>query len=309
MIRLALIGVGRWGENIKRTLEGVSDCLLTDAVTTAWRQLLERDDIDGVLIATPAATHADIALPFIAKGLPVFIEKPMTASLPEALTLQAAAEKSGSIVMVGHIHLYNNAYQKAKELAQASGPLRYISFEGMNNGPVRSDISALWDWGAHDVSLALDLLQTEPVHVQAWGLATLRPKTYLFDWASIRMMFPDNIQVTSTVSWLSPEKRKKMTIVGTSSSIVFDDTSNTKVVLYNDMGPHIENDAVIIQQPNISFPAYETSSPLKNELTAFVTAIKTGETPVADLKQGVKVIKILTLAEQSINQKGALLGY
>ncbi len=285
MMRLALIGLGRWGTNIKRTLEGITGIEVT---------VLKRDDTiavtsshiraaDGVLIATPGSTHAEIALPFIKMGLPVFVEKPMTTSLKDAHALQKAAAKSGSQVFVGHVHLYNPAFLKAKTLIQKAGRIRYMSFEGMNWGPFREDMSAWWDWAPHDISMALDVLGQPPKSVQAWGT---------FDWAQAQLTFPKDISVLIRVTWLSPQKRKSLTVVGKNYTVVLDDTKPSRKV-------------AIFRDGKVSHPAYGATMPLTAELKAFITIIKTGKAPKTNIQNGVDVVRVLDAAERSIKRDGA----
>lgn len=294
MIALALIGVGRWGKNIQRTLEGHPEATLKYICATPDETvvLADKDDLDGVLIATPGSTHAAIALPFIKKGIATFIEKPLTTSVADALALQKAANQSGALVMVGHVHLYNPAYLLTKQLAQESGNILHLHFEGMNNGPRRDEMSALWDWAPHDVAMALDLLGTGPITIQAWGIESLRPGKNLYDTAFIKLTFPKNIIVTCHISWLFPEKRKRLTVMAERDMTVFDDTAQKKVSLYKNQ--------------EISHPEYSPEPPLKRELDAFIASIKTKQPPITHLNQGVKVVQIIAKAEESMKQDGLL---
>ncbi|MEX1997768.1 MAG: Gfo/Idh/MocA family oxidoreductase [Candidatus Andersenbacteria bacterium] len=318
MVNIALIGVGRWGINILRTLPRIAGCRVaaicntdtTDAsalltspaaiITRDYHELLGRPDIDGVIIATPATTHTTIALPFIKRGTPTFIEKPLATDEVSAVALQEAARLKNTLVMVGHIHLYNPAYLTLKSLVTKIGKIRLVLFEGMNNGPYRSDTSALWDWAPHDVALALDLLRSEPDHIQAWGINVLRPTTNLYDVAALKMSFPNNVQVLSLVSWLSPEKRKKLTVIGENSTVVFDDTAAKKVIFYENMGPQVQAENVTRQEPTISYPHYSSESPLQRELQAFIQSISTHQVPPTSLEQGVTTVRIIAAAEKSI---------
>lgn len=298
MIRLGLTGLGAWGVNIARTLKEFPEVeLITKAVETTR--------LDGVLIATPGSTHASVTEPFIKKGLAVFIEKPFTTSLDDARRLQELAEESEAVVQVGHVHLFNPAYRVAKELARAAGQLRYILFEGMNNGPYRDDVSALWDWAPHDVAVLLDLVGELPRSVQAWGFDLLRPGKNLLDTAVVRYAFSSGLAALSVVSWLMPEKRKKITIVGKQDSVVFDDTAKQKVTLYSALGPHLVGKTIERQEPAISHPEYAQDAPLKLELEAFVEAIKTRYVPVAGLQHAVDSVRVLDSAERSIQLDGA----
>ncbi|TSC72506.1 MAG: oxidoreductase [Parcubacteria group bacterium Gr01-1014_38] len=231
MITLGLIGRGRWGSNIRRTLEQLPGCQLKYVETRGWKRLVSARDLGGVLIATPGSTHAEIALPFIERGIPTFIEKPLTTSLRDALRLQRAAEKSGALVFVGHVHLYSPAYRTAKKLARHAGRIRFLTAEGMNNGPYREDMSALWDWAPHDLAMVLDLLGESPRAVQASGLGILRPRTRLYDAATLRLEFPSGVQFLGIYSWMAQEKRKRFVIHGSLHTIVYDDVAERKVTV------------------------------------------------------------------------------
>jgi UDP-N-acetylglucosamine 3-dehydrogenase len=311
--RLALIGLGRWGTNIARTLQELPECRLEyvcDPTATAvgeaqilrdWHELLDKK-LDGVLVATPGTTHFDIARPFIEQGIATFIEKPLTTKLAEAEQLQQVAHKHGTIVMVGHVHLYNLAWQRAKEVALEAGAIRQIMTEGMNNGPYRDDMSALWDWAPHDVALILDLVQAMPQAVQAWGFRPLNRA--LHDTVIFKLTFPNNLETLSLVSWLAPEKRKKVTIIGEKDAVVFDDTAEKKVILYQGMSPTIKDEAVTRQEPQLSYPEYVVEPPLQRELAAFIEAITTKAPPLANIDHGVEVIKIIAAAEHSLALDG-----
>jgi predicted dehydrogenase len=160
-VRLGLVGRGRWGQNIERTLRSFPDVSLT---------IIARGDpaprLDGVVIATPSATHAEIALPYVTAGVPTFIEKPMVTTVADAERLRDAAEKSGGLVFVGHIFLYHPAFVAVLELVPKLGKLRYLACEGVNDRP-RRDSSVLWDWLPHHLSMAGAIFGRDPAEVCA----------------------------------------------------------------------------------------------------------------------------------------------
>lgn len=302
--RLALIGAGRWGKNILKTLESFPECEVAYIETKDSRTLIDKTDIDAVIIATPGATHASVALPFIERGLPMFIEKPFTTNLADARRLAAAAEKSGSIIFVGHLHLYNPPYLAMKKLLPAIGSVRWVYAEGANNGPYRDDMPALWDWAPHDVVLMLDIIGSMPTRVQAWGASLLRPAARLDDIAFIKLEFPGGGVGFIFNSWLFPEKRKKVSIIGEKSSIVFDDTSEKKVVLYEGMGPEVAGGVVTHNEPSISYPTYDEGKSLELELKAFLRTVLEKEKPLSDVAVGLKVVTVLDAAERSLATGG-----
>ncbi len=312
-LRTAVIGAGRWGQNIIQTLRTMPEAELLYIENKDHRKLLAKKDIDAVIIATPGSTHARVALPFIARGLPVFIEKPMTTALADAKRLAAAARKSGSLVFIGHLHIYNPAYQKAKALTQTSGRIRFLYGEGCNNGPYREDMSALWDWAPHDLSMMLDLVGENPLSVQAWAISSLRPNTKLYDSTWIKLIFPGGTEGLVFSSWLSPEKKKRLTIIGEKNSLVFDDTAEQKVIFYENMGPTLkkieDQTTVLFQSPKITYPEYAKDRPLLLELRAFFQNIISKKRPLTGLAEGIAVVAVLAAAEKSIAQHGQLVEF
>ena len=302
MTHLALVGHGRWGKSIDRTLQKFADV----SVTIVCRGESPPIGVDGVIIATPISTHIDFALPFIERGTPTFIEKPVAASIEEVDRLLAAAEKSDTLVHVGHIHLHNPAFIQAMELVPTLGRIRYLLFEGMNNGPFHKDVSVLWDWLPHPLYMALGLLGAEPVSVQAWGINSLRiQEPGLHDFGIVRFEF-DTASLVCIVNWLSPEKRTKMTIVGEDSSLVHADTELQKLTLYAGMGPRVDGISVTHQVPSVTHPTYESGWPLQRELRSFVDAVQAGSRDRSGLALGAKVVYLIAAAHNSIQKNGQI---
>ncbi len=295
-IRLALIGTGRWGSNILKTVSLIPNCNIVYQADRKWHTLLTKQDIDGVIIATPPSTHAAIALPFIRRGVPVFIEKPMTLSVKEARALAAAAKKSGSVVFVGHLYLYNPAYQTAKKLSKTlvGKPLLLLSEAG-GNGPQRSDCSALWDYGSHSVYQVLDIVGAMPISVQAWGSASLRPKTTLWDTAQMKLTFKNGVTGFVLTSSVLSAKRTRLTLVGAKNSVVYDNVLPEKKV-------------TLCKGAKLSYPAYVAGAPLPFELQAFVRTISKKTKPLSGVLEGLAVVQILDAAEKSIRAKGRAIG-
>src|SRR3990167_2374361 len=125
----------------------------------------------------------------------------MTTKYKDALELYKIANKSKSVVMVGHIYLHNPAFLEVKKLLKFVGKIQFISAEGMNYGPIRSDVSALWDWGPHDISMVIDLLGCLPEEVSAYGLNSLRPNTQFYDMCNLKLKFSNNISVLINIGW------------------------------------------------------------------------------------------------------------
>jgi len=277
-MKVALIGHGRWGKNIAQTLSGFPEVDL---------EIVERGadasgTVDAVIIATPSATHAEIALPFVRAGVPVFIEKPMTTSLDDALKIRDTAHASGSYVQIGHIHLHNAAFQKARNVLPMLGELRSVVSECMNNNP-RTDASIFWDWLPHDLSMMLTIVGEGPSGVQAIsesGSGTYATALYRFK----------GVTLHSILSWESPHKRKCMTFVGEQGVLVFDDAKEKKLTL--------------ILEGNTSYPDYASTLPLTAELSEFISAVKQGSCRTDSLTMGLNVVACISAAEESVKRGG-----
>ncbi len=172
--RLALIGAGRWGRNYIRTIDEMPDAEIAvlcssnpdigrfapegATTTTNWRRALTITDVDGVIIATPPAAHAETACAAIEMGLPVMVEKPLTLDLAQAERIKRRAEALKVPVLVDHTLLFHPAYKTLKSLGRKIGPIRRIRACGGNWGLFRDDTPPLWDYGAHDVAMSIDLI-------------------------------------------------------------------------------------------------------------------------------------------------------
>ena len=280
-LRLGLIGRGRWGRNIERTLASFPDVSVVPVAKGAARP----DALDGVLIATPSATHAEIALPYIEAGIATFIEKPMATSLRDAERIRDAAARSGAPVFVGHIYLHHPAFLAALALLPELGPVRSLICEGANDRP-RADSSVLWDWLPHDLSMARAIFGCDADGARAWKLlgdthAEVAVAEFQFGEAG----------VVSMTSWHSPIRTRRVTIVCDKAVAVFDDKADAKLAV------HRKDDA-------IWYPEHSDEPPLTCELGAFLRTLRSGKPDVSDLETGVAVVRAIAAAERSIELGG-----
>jgi predicted dehydrogenase len=280
-LRLGLVGRGRWGRTIERTLQAFSDVSLV----TIGKGEKPSSGLDGVLIATPSATHAEVALPYIAAGIATFIEKPMTTLVSDAERIREAAERSGAVVFVGHIFLYNPAFIAALELLPQLGAIRFLLSEGTNDRP-RTDSSVLWDWLPHDLSMARAILDRDPDSVAAWSVSGGSKPA-----AAISKFQFGNVPVVSTISWLSPIWCKQTSVVCEGGTLVFNDKAAQRLTLYRTQG-------------EISYPAYSDALPLTREMSAFLQAVRSGRTEVSHIEMGTAIVRAIGAAEVSIGRGG-----
>jgi hypothetical protein len=179
MFRFCLVGFGRWGkiyfETIKRLNFCTLDCIVLKGSNPRYEQIsdtptfhsikdvIEKRDVDGFIIATPPETHLQLARICLLHKYPVLVEKPFTTNFGEASQLIEIAKDSQAICMVGYQHLYLESYLKLKKLVNFSECDSEIYSESLSNGPFRSNVSVFRDWGSHEFSIAIDLFNEFPI--------------------------------------------------------------------------------------------------------------------------------------------------
>lgn len=301
-LNLLLIGTGRWGSVIEKNLQSLEEVGQVYTCTRDWKDFLEKTDIAGVIIATPPATHCEIALACIEKGLPVFIEKPMALSSSEAHRIMGASESAGVPVQIGHIHLYNGAYSALKKAVKTYGPIRHIHTEGSNFGPYRSDYSVIWDYASHDVSMVLDVVEESPNVVTASARALADSGTRNWDASHITLSFPSGVTADIASSRISPSKVRKVTVVCDNATLVYDDTlSEKKLAVYEGISPNaLKKLGAGKASLEATFPEYDTTSPLASELREFVDVITKKIRPTSDSLLGARIVNVLEQAEASV---------
>jgi predicted dehydrogenase len=277
-LRLGLVGHGRWGRNIERTLLSFPDV----SVTVIGKGEKAPARLDGVLIATQSAKHAEVALPYIRAGVATFIEKPMTTNVADAERIIEAAKRCGTIVFVGHLYLYHPAFLCALDLLPKLGTIRHVLCTGMNENS-RSDCSILWDWLPHDLSMAFAIFGGAPSKVTAWSLdGGTTPK------AALTKFYFGDTPVISTISWLSPVRRRQMTIVGEKATLIFDNNAERTLSFYGK------------SEGEPYFPGYSNEFPLTRELRVFLEAVQFGTVDTSNVELGVHIARSIAAAEQSI---------
>lgn len=320
MISLALIGIGAWGKNYLAVMPNINNkarikyvCSKSDASldsikgdyikTNNYKSLLLQKDIKGVIIATPNSTHFELASEFLNKGIDVLIEKPIVEDYRQAEKLKLIQNKTRAKLQVGHIYLFDPAYIEAKKLVKSIGKIRYINFEGTNNGPIRPNTSALWDIGTHAVALCLDIYSEKPKSISAWAMSSVYPKTNYYDFSSVKIVFEDEVEAFIKVSWLFPFKRRELVIVGKKNTIIYDDQNISKISVIENV--ILKNDKSVSSSADVSRPKYSSVSPLEMEISDFVDAIeKNKKITKSNLDFGISVTKIINLAEESIRKNG-----
>jgi predicted dehydrogenase len=260
-----------------------------------WRPLLEQNDLDGVLIVTPAATHFSLAAPFLQRGLPLFIEKPLALNWQQTKRLWKLWQRRRGIVMVGHLYLFHPVWQKVRSMVRRWRGAEFMWAEGMQPGPVRKDIDVLGDWAVHDIALALDLWG-EPRAVRAWQVGWREKRRG--DMTVLQMRLRGGIVFQGSYSWRFPYKRR---------SWVF--SSRRRVLWWDNLAsPPLR--AATWRRSNAAISNWrpvavgKISPPLSIELRVFVRAVQGRSKPSSTLAEALPVMRVIETARKSISQEG-----
>jgi predicted dehydrogenase len=328
MIRVAVFGAGAWGGNHVRVLASEPGCALVGVADPDPRareraaaaapgvscvadpdELLARPDVDAVVLATPAPTHAALAIAAFQRGKHVLIEKPLALDLGDAVRVAEAGARSGRVGMVGHVMLYHPAVVKLRAmLASGSlGALHYLFSTRVNLGRLRQDESALWSFGPHDLSMIDFLLEQEPESVAARGQSVLQRG--IEDVVFLTLRFATGQMAHVHLSWLNPRKERRLTLVCSQKMVEFDDVTQDKLRIYDrgyDRPPEFSDFAkyLTLRDGDVFIPKVPMDEPLRLELRHFLECIAARSQPVSDLAHGVRVISVLAAAERSLAQDG-----
>jgi len=278
--------------------------------TTDFAEVLADDEIDAVAIVTPVGTHAELAAAALEAGKHVFVEKPLAASSAEAEELIRLAEVNGRILMPGHTFLYSPPVNVIRDLIDMGdlGEIYFISSSRVNLGIHQSDVSVVWDLGPHDFSILRYWLGEMPERVSALSRSCVIPG--VADVAFVDLEFPGGILVHVELSWLAPSKLRRTTVVGSEKMVVYDDASNEPVRVF-DSGVMVRDPQsfgeyrLTYRTGEIVSPRVDAAEPLSLELEDFCNAVRNGTTPRSSTAIGLDVIRLIELADESIERGGA----
>ena len=319
---VAIVGSGYWGKNLVRNFHGLgalelicdkNEALLAefkkqyDGIDTclAYNDVLQRDDVDAVVISTPAETHCNLAREALLAGKHVYVEKPLVLHETEGVELIELAREKNQRLMVGHLLQYHPVFVRLRELAESGelGRINYIYSHRLNLGKIRREENILWSFAPHDISMILTLAGEQPESVMATGGNYLHRK--IADVTTTHLEFPSGLQAHIFVSWLHPFKEQKLVVVGDRKMAVFDDTRpwEDKLLFYphridwqNNMPVPTKGEAERVDIPQ--------DEPLKLECLHFLECIQNGTQPRTDGNEGLSVLRILNAGQKSLDQAG-----
>lgn len=320
--RIALVGCGYWGKNLCRNFHALG--ALTAVVeatekgkataksiapgvnmTGIFDDILHDDQIKGIAIATPAETHAELAIQAMRAGKDVYVEKPMALSISDAEEMQIVANETGCILMVGHLLEYHPAVLRLRELIDEEelGKINYIYSNRLNFGKVRTEENALWSFAPHDVAVILRLLGKSPVEVSACGGAYITKG--IADTTMSNLRFSDNSRAHIFVSWLHPYKEQRLVVIGDKKMAIFNDVNSfgKKLQLYP-QNVEFDGSIPILKKEETEYIEHADTEPLREECAHFLNCIKTRNTPLTNGKSGIEVLKVLHACQKSIKHNG-----
>jgi len=330
-IVVAQFGCGYWGPNLLRNFSSLKNARVkyvvdasaerrafvqsnfskTQAIDTA-ETVLADTEVDAVVIATPAASHYELALAALKAGKNVFVEKPLATKAAEVDELARVAKEKNLTVMVGHTFIYNSAVRYVKKLIDAGdlGEIRYIYSQRLNLGRIRSDIDALWNFAPHDISIIQYWLgDPEPLSVSRQGMAYMQ--NGIDDVVFLSLTYPGKIMANIHVSWLDPQKVRKMIVVGSKKMVVYDDIADDKIAIYDKgidrravLGENMDFDhprppEFNYRSGDILLPQVNFVEPLRVEAQHFIDSIKNKTTPLTGLPHARTVVSILEKASRN----------
>ena len=322
---VAQIGVGYWGPNLLRNLFSNDNCKVTTVIDFSDERLkfvnntypsinvsdnittvINDENIDAVVIATPVNTHFDIAKECLVSGKHVLVEKPMAIKVEEVDELGVLAKSKKLVAMVGHTFLFNSAVRYVKNLIDEGelGDIRYIYSQRLNLGRIRNDVDALWNLAPHDISIIQYWLnEAEPISINRNGMSYVQND--IDDVVFLNLNYPNNIMANIHVSWLDPNKIRRITIVGTKKMVLYDDIAENKISIFDKgidrmalLGKHMDFDNVAnynfnLRSGDVILPKIDWIEPLKVEIDHFVDCINNKTPCLTGTEHASKVVDIL----------------
>lgn len=316
--KIAVIGCGYWGKNLVRNFYQLGAlsavCDMTESGRTLAREIAPDcrvysnlkevldADVDGIVVATPAETHYEVASQALRAGKDVFVEKPLAINYEDGLEMLKLAESGKRMLMVGHVLEYHPAFVKLIQLINSGdlGKVQYIYSNRLSLGKIRREENILWSFAPHDIALILRIMGKMPFQVVACGGNFVQPN--IADVTVTNLLFDNSVRAHIFVSWLHPFKEQRLVVIGSEKMISYDDVSK-KLLMYEERVEIQEGQPIPIKNDGEEV-AYGSDEPLKMECKAFLQAIKTRRPPLTDGRSGLAVLQVLQAAQRSLIMNG-----
>jgi UDP-2-acetamido-3-amino-2,3-dideoxy-glucuronate N-acetyltransferase len=281
-------------------LERVKQVSVSIPFTTNQKDILENSSINGVVIASPAETHFELAKQFLESGKHVLVEKPITLHSNEARQLIEIAKKNHRQLMVGHVLLYHPAILKLKELcAQGKiGTLQYIYSNRLNLGAIRREENILWSFAPHDISIIQYLTESKPLEIATHGAHFVQ--SGIEDTTISYLKYPNNVHAHIFVSWLHPFKEQRLVVIGDKGMFVFEDSVKTDKLKFYPKGFQQTQEGVAKFDGEFESIPFKDAQPLAEEHKHFYECIIHNRQPLTDGVHALEVLEILEQATQRL---------
>ena len=342
MIGIGIIGYGYWGPNLVRNFFETPDCRVvavsdlrsdrlarvrprypTVDTTADYRDLLRDHRIDAVAIATPVSTHFDLGMQALRAGKHVLMEKPMTANVEEAMRLVDEADLRRRVLAVDHTFVYTNAVRKIHELTTRGdlGDIYYYDSVRVNLGLFQHDVNVVWDLAVHDLSIMDYVLPAQPIAVSASGIGHVpgAPENIAY----VTLHFDSSVMAHLHVNWLAPVKVRRTLIGGSRKMIAYDDLEPSEKIKVYDKGITVNHSgdssgdrtgadgnghryAMLVgyRTGDVWSPQLDLTEALSIEIRHFVECIRHDQVPTVDGQAGLRIVRLLEAATQSMRASG-----
>lgn len=332
MIGVGVIGYGYWGPNLARNFAESSDTRLVAVsdldvkrlalaarrypgihTTPDPREVIANPQVDAVAVATPVSSHFSVALQALQAGKHVLVEKPLTATAEEAVQLIEMASRRRCILMVDHTFVYTAAVRKIHELVRNDelGEIYYYDSARVNLGLFQHDVNVIWDLAVHDIAIMDYVLPSRPIAVSATGMSHVPGG--LENIAYLTLFFDSSLIAHIHVNWLAPVKLRRTLIGGSRKMIVYDDLEPSEKIKVYDRGITVNSSAESVYQLLIGYrtgdmwaPQVDTTEALRTEALHFAQCVREGACPTTDGEVGLRVVRILEAATESLGKRGHL---
>jgi predicted dehydrogenase len=329
-VRVGVVGYGYWGPNLVRNFADLDGCRVAAVCdrdgsrvaaaerrypgvrgTTDPRALIESPDVDAVVVATPVATHYELASAALQAGKHVLVEKPLASSAEEAERLIEVAARNNRVLMVDHTFVYTGAVRKMRELVATGdiGDIYYYDSVRINLGLFQHDVDVMWDLAVHDLAIMDYVLQARPSAISATGLAHVagRPANIAY----LTMFFDAAVIAHVHVNWLAPVKVRRTLIGGSRRMIVYDDLEASEKVKVYDRGISVNPSPENVYQMLVGYRAGDMWAPqlavteaLRTEALHFLDCIAHSRPPDTGGEEGLRVVRLLEAATASMQAQG-----
>ena len=333
MIRVGVVGYGYWGPNLVRNFSDVAGCevaavsdLSAERRALATRrhpsvtavadpaEMIRDPRIDAIIIATPVSSHYHLAMEALAAGKHVWVEKPLALNAAQAERLVEQADRVGKTLLVDHTFAYTPAVRKMRELVESDdlGQIYYYDSVRVNLGLFQHDVNVIWDLAVHDLSIMDYVLGEKPLAVSATGMAHVpgQPENIAY----LTLFYPSSLIAHVHVNWLAPVKVRRTLVGGSRKMIVYDDLEPSEKIKVYDKGLTLRDNPESVYQRLAGYrsgdmwaPQINLSEALHTEANHFVRCIESGDTPLTDGRAGLRVVRILEAASQSMRERGQVI--